>query len=79
MSSEYQSAFSDLQSRLSDLFRSSPAADLERNLRALVTQSFQRMDLITREEFEIQRALLEQLRARVDLLEKRLGERGPGL
>lgn len=79
MTSEHQSVFVELQSRLTDLFRSSPAADLERNLRALVTQTFQRMDLITREEFEIQRALLEQLRARVDLLEKRLNERGPGL
>lgn len=78
MTSEHPSVFVELQSRLTDLFKSSPAADLERNLRALVSQTFQRMDLITREEFEIQRALLEQLRGRVDHLEQQLAERDRG-
>lgn len=75
MTSERQSVLNELQARLSELFRASPAADLERNLKALVLQAFQRMDLVTREEFEIQRELLAQLRTRVDELERRLSVR----
>lgn len=78
MSTEHPSVLNELQSRLQELFRSSPAADLERNLKALVLQAFQRMELVTREEFDIQRELLAQLRSRVDELERRLNERGPG-
>lgn len=62
----------ELQSRISELLRSSPAADLERNLKALATQTFQRMDLVTREEFEIQTELLERLQQRVSELEAAL-------
>jgi ubiquinone biosynthesis accessory factor UbiK len=75
MSSERQSVLNDLQSRLSDLFRASPAADLERNMKALLGQTFQRLDLVTRDEFDIQRELLAQLRSRVIELERRLAER----
>lgn len=75
MSSERQSVLNELQSRLSELFRASPAADLERNMKALLGQTFQRLDLVTREEFDIQRELLGQLRARVAELERHLTER----
>ena len=74
MSNERQSILNDLQSRLGELFRASPAADLERNMKALLAQTFQRFDLVTREEFEIQRELLSKLRSRVTELERRLGE-----
>ena len=54
----------------------SPAADLEKNLKALMSQGFAKLDLLTREEFDVQtevlartRAKLEQLEARVAVLE----------
>ena len=59
----------DFQQRLLDLFRASPAADLERNLKALVSQTFNKLELVTREEFDIQRDLLRELSARVEALE----------
>ena len=59
----------DFQHRLLDLFRASPAADLERNLKALVNQTFNKLELVTREEFDIQRDLLRELSARVEALE----------
>ena len=74
MSNERQSLLNDLQHRLGELFRANPAADLERNIKALLAQTFQRLDLVTREEFEIQRELLSKLRDRVNELERRLGE-----
>ena len=59
----------DFQQRLLDLFRASPAADLERNLKALVNQSFNKLELVTREEFDIQIDLMRELSARVEALE----------
>ena len=74
-----QTLLQDVQKRLGELLRASPAADLERNLKALMAQSFQKMDLVTREEFEIQAAMIERLRQRIDVLESRLTEPVAGL
>ena len=56
--------------------------DLERNFLALLNGAFEKMDLVTREEFEIQRKVLErtrekleQLQDRVTALEARLSQR----
>jgi BMFP domain-containing protein YqiC len=69
-----QTILQDVQQRLAELFRSSPAADLERNVKAFMGQTFQRMDLVTREEFDIQVELVERMRRRVEALEARLAE-----
>lgn len=72
----------DFQQRLLEMFRASPAADLERNLKALVNQSFNKLELVTREEFDIQIDLMRELAARVEALEiaalRGDGERAPG-
>lgn len=70
MASDKQRFLDDLQQRLSELVRASPAADIERNLRAMLNQAFQRMELVTREEFDIQVAMLERLRERLNELER---------
>jgi BMFP domain-containing protein YqiC len=54
------------------MFRASPAADLERNIKALMGQTFSRLDLVNRDEFEIQVELLRALRTRVEALEEKL-------
>lgn len=68
----------DMQSKVEDAIRQSPAKDLEKNVRGLMTQGFQKMDLVTREEFDLQtqvlaktRAKLEELEAKVAALEKK--------
>ena len=58
----------DLQKSISDLIARSPAADVERNIRALLTQTFSRLDLVTREEFDVQVELLTRMQARVEEL-----------
>lgn len=58
----------DFQKNLSDLIARSPAADLERNVKAMMAQAFTRMDLVTREEFDVQAELLARARERVDQL-----------
>jgi len=58
----------DFQKNLADLIAKSPAADVERNVRAMMSQAFTKMDLVTREEFDVQADLLARTRARVDQL-----------
>lgn len=62
----------DLQKNISDLIAKSPAADIEKNIRALMSQTFTRMDLLTREEFDDQSALLERALERITNLESRV-------
>jgi BMFP domain-containing protein YqiC len=73
-----QSIANDIQSKVEEAIRQSPAKDLEKNVRSLMTQGFQKMDLVTREEFDLQtqvlaktRAKLEELEAKVTALEKK--------
>jgi BMFP domain-containing protein YqiC len=58
----------DLQKNISDLIAKSPAADIERNVRAMMTQGFSRLDLVTREEFDVQADMLTRARGKVDQL-----------
>jgi BMFP domain-containing protein YqiC len=73
------SLLGDLQARVTELLRSGPAADVERNVKALLAQTFQRVDLVTRDEFDAQLERLARLQERVEQLEKLLAERStPG-
>ena len=47
--------------------------DLERNIRATLTAVFERLDLVTREELEVQQAVLARTRARLEQLEQQIG------
>ncbi|WP_019939783.1 accessory factor UbiK family protein [Bordetella sp. FB-8] len=62
----------DLQKNISELFAKSPAADIERNVRSMVTQAFVRLDLVTREEFDVQADMLARARTKVDQLGEQL-------
>ena len=64
--------FEDFQKNMSELIAKSPAADIERNVKAMMAQGFSRMDLVTREEFDVQVQLLERALARITALESRV-------
>lgn len=64
----------EFQKNISDLIARSPAADIERNMRAFMTQTFSRLDLVTREEFDVQVQLLEKALQRITALESRLDQ-----
>ena len=66
--------FEDLRSRMEQAFRDSPAQDVEKNLRALLAAWFERMDLVLREDFEVQKKLLERAQAKLAELEARIAE-----
>ncbi|MGD8339701.1 MAG: accessory factor UbiK family protein [Gammaproteobacteria bacterium] len=48
--------------------------DLEKNFRALLLAGFERMDLVTREDFDLQAAVLERTREKLEALEARLAK-----
>jgi ubiquinone biosynthesis accessory factor UbiK len=64
----------DLQSRVSELIRQTPAADMQKNLKTLLTQQFARLELVTREEFDTQSKVLARARGKLDELERRIAE-----
>lgn len=49
-------------------------ADMEKNIRATLTAAFARMDLVTREEFDVQQAVLARTRQRLEDLERQVTE-----
>lgn len=77
MNTTPQSLLAELQHRVSELFRNSPAADIERNLKAMLAQTFQRVDLVTRDEFDAQLERMSRLQERIAALEQRLEAEAP--
>jgi BMFP domain-containing protein YqiC len=59
----------EISERIRQVFAQSPAADVEKNVRALLAAFFARLDLVTREEFDVQRQVLLRTREKLEKLE----------
>jgi BMFP domain-containing protein YqiC len=66
--------FDEVRARINEALSSSPAADVEKNVKAMLGAWFDRLDLVQREDFEVQRKLLERAQAKLSELERRLIE-----
>ncbi|MBV6324236.1 accessory factor UbiK family protein [Duganella violaceipulchra] len=66
--------FNDLQGKINQAIENSPAKDIEKNVKAMMTQGFAKLDLVTREEFDVQAQVLAKTRAKLEALEARLAE-----
>ena len=64
----------EISAKFSALIAASPAKDLEKNARAMLTSMFARLDLVTREEFDIQKEVLARTRTRLEALEARVAK-----
>ena len=64
----------DLSARLAELAAGNPAKDLEKNMRAMLSSTFTRLDLVTREEYDIQSQVLQRAREKLAALEARVAE-----
>ncbi|MDE2310004.1 MAG: accessory factor UbiK family protein [Betaproteobacteria bacterium] len=62
----------ELSAKLNEIMASSPAKDFEKNTRALLAQGFAKLDLVAREEFDIQAAMLDRTREKLTALEARV-------
>ena len=65
---------SELSARLAALAADNPAKDLEKNVRALLSSALARLDLVSREEYEIQSQVLARAREKLAALESRVAE-----
>lgn len=66
--------FEEVGNKVSELLASGPVKDAEKNAKALLTSAFAKLDLVSREEFDIQRELLVRTREKLDALEARVAE-----
>jgi BMFP domain-containing protein YqiC len=64
----------DLSQKIRDMVNSTPAADINKNLRALLQGTFTKLELVTREEFDIQAEVLRRARQKMEQLELRVAE-----
>ena len=63
---------SELSARLAALAKDNPAKDLQKNFRAMLTSAFARVDLVTREEYDVQAQVLARARDKLAALERRV-------
>ncbi len=64
--------FNDMQAKMQQALENSPAKDIEKNVKAMMSQGFAKLDLVTREEFDIQAQVLAKTRSKLEALEARV-------
>ncbi len=69
-----QNFFDELSAKIRETLANSPARDIEKNVRSMLTAGFARLDLVTREEFDVQSELLARTREKLTELEARLAQ-----
>jgi BMFP domain-containing protein YqiC len=75
-------AFDELAAKIGHAIENSPAKDIEKNVRAMLSSGLARLDLVPRAEFDVQAQVLLKTREKLEALEARLTELearlGPG-
>ena len=64
----------EISYKIREIVNASPIADVEKNINALLKGALTKMELVTREEFDIQAEVLRNTREKLTLLEKKLIE-----
>jgi BMFP domain-containing protein YqiC len=66
--------FTDIQEKITQALENSPAKDIEKNVKSMMSQGFSKLDLVTREEFDVQAQVLAKTRAKLEALELKVAE-----
>ena len=64
----------EISNKIRQIVKDSPLPDIEKNIDALLKGMFTKMELVTREEFDIQTEVLKRTRQKLEELEKKLSE-----
>jgi BMFP domain-containing protein YqiC len=64
----------ELAARIGKALEASPAKDVEKNVKAMLQSGLARLDLVTRQEFDVQVEVLRKTREKVERLEARVAE-----
>lgn len=67
-----QKLVAEMAGKVSEVLAVSPARDMEKNLKASLSAWMSRLDLVTREEFDVQAQVLARTREKLVELEARL-------
>ncbi len=65
---------SEISNKIRQIVKDSPLPDVEKNIDALLKGMFTKMELVTREEFDVQTEVLKRTRQKLEELEKKLSE-----
>ena len=71
---QYAEFLNEISSKIKEIVNSSPLADMDKNIHALIQSAFSKMELVSREEFDVQAEVLRNTREKLVLLEKKLAE-----
>ncbi|WP_413438117.1 accessory factor UbiK family protein [Sulfuriferula sp. GW1] len=69
-----QKLLDEIGGKISQVISNSPARDIEKNIRAMMQSALQKLDLVTREEFDVQQEVLLRTREKLTELETRLAQ-----
>ncbi len=69
-----QKVLDEIGTKVNELLAQSPVKDVEKNLRILLAGVFARLDLVAREEFDVQQGVLKRTREKLTALEARVAE-----
>ena len=64
----------ELSSKIRDTLQKSPVGDLDKNIHALLRSTFTKLELVSREEFDVQTEVLRRTREKLEALENKLNE-----
>ena len=64
----------EISSKINEIIKSSPLVDIEKNINALIRGAFTKMELVSREEFDVQAEVLRVTREKLENLEVKLAE-----
>lgn len=64
----------EINTKVSEILQHSPAKDIEKNMKILLSGAFNRLDLVTRDEFDVQQEVLQRTREKLLVLEARVSE-----
>ena len=64
----------EISNKINEIIKSSPLADMEKNINALIQGAFTKMELVSREEFDVQAEVLRNTREKLEKLEAKLAE-----
>ena len=69
----------EISQKIKNIVSDSPIGDIEENINALLKGMFTKMDLITREEFDVQTGVLKKTREKLEAIEKKLSKIEKGI
>jgi len=67
-------AINDLSNKIREILKNSPLSDVDKNIHALIQGMFTKMELVSREEFDVQSEVLRNTREKLVVLEAKLTE-----